>query len=101
VTEPHTTRTPPIQAKKSMREGHVSISVRLKSGWSGDRVKLEGGTELTVAEARGLAHALLAKADDADAKVAEKAAKEASRKKWSDREVAAGRMKIISFGGRP
>lgn len=92
------TKSPPIQAKKSMREGCVAISVRMKSSWIGDHIKLEGTTDLTAAQARDLAQSLHALADDADAKVAAKAAKAASRKKWQDREVAAGRMKIISFG---
>lgn len=88
-----------ISAKKSYKEGHVSVRVELKSrGWGGPSVNIQGTTDLSSAQARELAKALLAEADRADAKVAAKAASEARRKKWRDREVAAGRMKIIQLG---
>lgn len=91
-----------ISAKKSYKDGHVSVRVSLKGGYS---LKAEGTTELTSDQARELAKALLAEADRADAKVASKEASDARRKKWRDREIAAGRMKIISpnqfFGKSP
>ncbi len=93
-----------ISVKKSYKDGHVSVRVALKGrGWPGDSVKVEGDTDITSAQARGLAAALVAEADRADAKVAAKEAAEARRKKWHDREVAAGRIKVISaqsFFGR-
>lgn len=87
-----------ITAKKSFKDGHVRVRVILQSGWHGDHVKLEGTTDLTSAQARELAASLIAEADRADAKVAAKAASDERRKKWRDREVAAGRMKIVSLG---
>jgi hypothetical protein len=87
-----------ISAKKSYKDGHVSLRVTLKaSGWRRDSVKVEGNTELSSEQARELAKALLDEAERADAKVAAKAASDARRKKWRDREIASGRMKIISL----
>ena len=74
------------------------MRVALQSGWYGDHIKLEGTTDLTSAEARDLAASLVAEADRADAKVAAKTASDERRKKWRDREVAAGRLKIVSLG---
>ena len=94
-----------ISAKKSYKEGHVSVRVCLNArGWQSDNIKLEGSTDITSAQARDLAKSLIAEADRTDAKVEAKAASEARRKKWRDREVAAGRMKIMSIGeifGKP
>lgn len=88
-----------ISAKKSDKEGHVSVRIDLKShGWQSASVNVQGTTDLSSEQARELAKALIVEADRADAKVAAKAASEARRKKWRDREVAAGRMKIVELG---
>ncbi len=87
-----------IGAKKSHKDGHVSVRVVLKArGWQSDSIEVKGGTDLTTEEARELAAALLAEAERADAKVAAKAASDERRKKWRDREVAAGRLKVMSL----
>lgn len=88
-----------ISVKKSYKDGHVAVRVILKaSGWKSDSIKVDGGADLSSAEARELARSLIAEADRTDAKVAAKAASEARRKKWRDREVAAGRLKIVELG---
>ena len=85
----------PFLAKKSYSDGHVAVSVTLKaSGW-GDRVQVTGGADMTTEQARVLAQALVALADEADAKVARKAAEKERRQKWRDREIAAGRMVVF------
>lgn len=84
-----------ISAKKSYKDGHVSVRVRLKGGYS---LKVEGDADLTSAQARDLAKALIAEADRADAKVAAKEASDERRKKWRDREIAAGRIKVLDAG---
>lgn len=84
-----------ISAKRSYKEGCVSVRFSLKGGYN---LKAEGATDLTTVQARELAKALLAEADRADAKVAAKEASGARRKKWRDREIAAGRLKVISVG---
>lgn len=87
-----------ITAKKSYKDGHVSVRVILNSsGWKSDSVKIQGATDLSCTEARELAHSLIAEADKADAKMAAKAASEKRRKDWRDREIAAGRMKVINL----
>ena len=57
---------------------------------------LKGRADISTADARILAASLIAIADEADAKVAKAQAAEARRQKWRDREVAAGRIKIMS-----
>ena len=86
----------PITVRKSLPDGRISLSMRLKaSGWSGVSVKIDGNVVLTTAQARMLARELIAAADHADAKVAAKAAAEQRRQKWREREVASGRMVIL------
>lgn len=89
-------RTAPIIAKKSYKDGHVALAIRLRSGGWGDSVKIEGSAELTSEQARALAHSLTELADASDAKVAAKAASEDRRRKWRYREIAAGRMVQMS-----
>lgn len=87
-----------IVAKKSYKEGHVSVRIDLKSqGWQSASVNVQATTDLSSVQARELAKSLLAEADRTDAKVAAKAASEGRRKKWRDREVAAGRLKIVKL----
>jgi hypothetical protein len=85
--------------KKSYKDGHVSVGVRLKSrGWHTGHasIRLEGSADITSAQARELATALTLCADKADAKVAAKRKHEENRKKWREREVAAGRMIVMN-----
>lgn len=79
--------------KKSYRDGHVGLrfSVKLNS------VKIDGWSDLSTTNARDLAKALIEEADRADAKVADKKASDERRQKYRDREIAAGRMKIIQL----
>lgn len=85
--------------KKSYREGHVGLRFSVKaSGRDGDSIRIEGGADLSTAAARDLARALIKEADRADAKVAAKKASDERRQKWRDREVAAGRIKVMSLG---
>jgi hypothetical protein len=84
--------------KKSYRDGHVGLRFSIKaSGRHGDTLRIEGGCDLSTEAARELARALIEEAERADAKVATKKASDERRKKWRDREVAAGRMKIIGL----
>lgn len=86
----------PLVAKKSFADGCVQVGIKLKaSGWGHDHVRLVASTELTTTQARDLAAALVALADEADARVARRAAAEERRKKWRDREIAAGRMRVF------
>jgi hypothetical protein len=76
------------------RDGHVSVRVVLKA----NGLKAEGSTDLTSAQAQELAQSLIDEADRADSKAAARAAAKERREKWREREIAAGRMKIISLG---
>ncbi|WP_088255182.1 hypothetical protein [Fimbriiglobus ruber] len=89
----------PVTAKKSYKEGHVALGISLKCrGWNSDSARIEGGADITSAQARELAVALVQWADKADAKVAAKAESEERRHKWREREIAAGRMKVLKLG---
>lgn len=84
--------------KKSYKDGHVGLRFSLKaSGWHGDSIRIEGGADLSTAAARALAVALVEEADRVDAKVRAKVASDDRRQKYRDREIAAGRMKVISL----
>jgi hypothetical protein len=90
--------TSPVTAKKSHKDGHIALAVRLKCrGWNSDHAKIEDGTDITAAQARELASSLIEQADKADAKVAAKAAHEERRRKWREREIAAGRIQVVKY----
>jgi hypothetical protein len=100
MTQPDTSirreKAAPVIAKKSYKEGHVALGISLKCrGWNSDSAKVEGGADITSEAARRLAAELMRRADEADAKVDAKAAHEERRKKWREREIAAGRMKAM------
>lgn len=87
-----------FRIKKSYRDGNVGLSFSVKaSGWHGASIRIDGSTDLSTAEARGLAEALIKEADRADAKVEAKKASDERRQKWREREIAAGRMKVMSL----
>lgn len=87
-----------FSVKRSCRDGHVCIRVSMTArGWYGDNLKIEGGSDLTSAEARDLAAVLLQAADRVDAKAAAKKAADERRRKWRDREIKAGRIKVIGL----
>jgi hypothetical protein len=74
----------PITVKRSYKDGCVSVSITLKTRNFGDslRVRVEGSTDLTIDQARALAHGLIFEADKADEKVKAKAASDERRQKW-------------------
>ncbi len=82
---------------KSYKDGHVGLRASMKGDGRGDSIKMDAGTDLSSIRARDLAQALIEEANRADAKVATKKASDERRQKYRDREVAAGRMKIIQF----
>jgi hypothetical protein len=88
----------PVKASKSYRDGCVKLRVSAKSGgYGGPSIASSIDLDLKAEDAKALCQELLAEVERAEAKVAAKAAAEDRRKKWRDREIAAGRMKIISF----
>ena len=90
--------TSPVIAKKSYKDGHVALAVRLNCrGWNSDDAKIEGGTDITAAQARELASSLIEQADKADAKVVAKAAHEERRRKWRERKIAAGCIEVVKY----
>lgn len=88
----------PVRVKKGYSAGSVGVSMRVNCWNNGSSVRVEASTVLTTAQARALSQSLIEAADKEDVMVFAKAAAEERRKKWRDREVAAGRMKIFSAG---
>lgn len=86
----------PAKVTKSYREGHVSLTVEASNYGGGSSVISKVQVDLPLADARVLHADLGQKIADADAKVSAKLAAEERRQKWRDREVAAGRFKIMS-----
>ena len=96
-------RNPPFAVKRAYGDGSVRVAVTLSASHIGEHVAIQGAGEIDTAEARALAAALIAEADRVDAATAKKAAAEARREAYRQREIAAGRMKVMSpaefFGG--
>lgn len=89
-----------ITVVQSHSLGQITLRITLRAaGYNGDSIAIQGSTTLSTVDARSLAESLVAFAEAADAKVAKKTAEEDRRKKWRDREIAAGRMKIMSWRG--
>lgn len=96
----------PFTVVKSYQDGRVGLRVALRSSdWQGPSITMQATATITTTEARELAAALIQQADAEDAKLLKKEAAEARRRKWRDREVAAGRIKVMStadfFARRP
>lgn len=89
--------TAPVEARKSNAARRVSLTLRVDSGWGfGHRkVAVLGYVDVTTDQARAIADQLIQQADAADARAAARAAQEARRKAWRDREIAAGRMIVL------
>jgi len=83
----------PLEAKRSYKAGCVNVRINLRSHH--DSTKIEATATLTTEQARALASSLIGLADMEDAKVKAKSAAEARRKAWRDREIAAGRLKVM------
>ena len=87
-----------ITVKRAYSDGLVSISVRLSgSGYRSDSINVMGSTDISIPVARSLAADLIRLADEADVKAEKKRAADERRKKWREREIAAGRMQVVSF----
>ena len=93
--------------KRSFFDRKVAVGVNLGArGWGATgTIKITASCDLSTDEARALAKQLVEAADVADAKAQKKEDAKARRKKWADREVAAGRMVRMSiadvFGSAP
>ncbi len=94
-----TKKKPVIFAKKSYKDGHVAVELNMKCGGYNDRATIKGHTDIPTELARDIARTLIECADKADAKMVEKLAANERRKKYQDREIAAGRMVVMNFQG--
>ncbi len=86
-----------INVTKSWRDGCVGVRAKASaSTMLGASIKSEITLDLSVAGVRKLIAELSAAADAEETKVAKKQAADQRRQAWRDREVAAGRMKVLS-----
>lgn len=86
-----------IKVTKSWRDGCVGVRAKASaSDMRGASVKAEVALELPIEAARRLIAELSVAVDAEEVKVAKKWAAEERRQAWHDREVAAGRMKLLS-----
>jgi hypothetical protein len=97
--------SPPFTVTKSNKAGHIGLRVAMRAGgWTGASIAVQASANLSTTDARELAAALIRQADAEDAKVEKKQAHEVRRRKWKDREIAAGRIRILTprefLGGR-
>jgi hypothetical protein len=84
---------------KSYKDGHVKVRMDASAhNWfGGNSVSASISVDIDLETARALQTELGAAIEKEAAKMESKRTAEERRKKWRDREVAAGRRKIISF----
>lgn len=89
----------PVKVSKSYRDGCVKLRVSAKASgvYGGPSITSSVDLDLKAEDARAFCQELLAEVEKAEAKVAAKNAAEDRRKKWREREIAAGRLKVISL----
>lgn len=85
------------KVQKSYQDGHVKLRVDASASRRGHDVTVSAAVDLDLEAARWLAATLMVAVEKEEAKIKAHHDREARRKAWRDREVAAGRMKIISL----
>lgn len=85
------------KVQKSYQDGHVKLRVEASAHNRHQEASATVAVDLDMEAARNLAANLLLAVEKEEAKIKAKQDREARRKAWRDREVAAGRLKIISF----
>jgi hypothetical protein len=76
----------------------INLMVKASPCERGESVKVEAKVSVSTEKARQIAAELISLAVEIDAKIAKEKAAEERRQKWREREIAAGRMKSMSFG---
>lgn len=91
-------KQPPFVARRSSRDGNIAVTAKLTCrNWPNvGSIRMEASADLTIAQARELAAALVALAEKEEAKMAAKEAQGERRRKWREREIAAGRMRVFT-----
>lgn len=87
-----------VKVSKSFKDGHVALRVEAGAhSWGGgETVSASVSVDLDLATAKALQIAMGEAIEKEAAKVAAKQAYETRRKKWRDREIAAGRMQVFT-----
>lgn len=90
-------KVPMARVMKSYQDGHIKLRVDASASRRGHDVSASAAVDLDIETAIKLHAELWLAIEKERAKVKAQEDREARRKAWRDREVAAGRMKIISF----
>lgn len=87
----------PLSVRRSYCDGKVGVRMELSVLGSYGRGLSKSllSADISVEDARAIAAALLAEATLVEGKEQKKALHEERRRKWRDREIAAGRMVVI------
>jgi len=88
---------PKADVLKSFREGHVKLRLSANSYGGGVDVAATVAVDLTLEAASALAAKLEVFVQNETAKVQARADHEARRKAWREREIAAGRIKVMPY----
>lgn len=85
------------KVQKSYQDGHIKLRVDASASRRGHAISVSAAVDLDLEAARNLSANLLLAVEKAEAKIKAHQDREARRKAWRDREVAAGRITIISL----
>jgi hypothetical protein len=83
------------KVQKSYQDGHIKLRVDASASRRGHDVSVSAAVDLDLEAARWLSASLLVAVEKEEAKIKAHQEREARRKAWRDREVAAGRIKIL------
>lgn len=87
-----------VKALKSGRKGHIKIRIIGRSyGWQSDDISATIAVDLDLETARAFHADIGAAIEKETAKVEAHQKREARRKAWREREIAAGRMRVITL----
>lgn len=88
---------PVVKATRSSREGHVHLMAKASAYHFGQSVSSSVSIDLDIEAARAFRLELETAIAKAEEKITSKVERDARRKKWRDREIASGRMKIMAW----
>lgn len=87
------------KVQKSYQDGHIKLRVDASASRRGQDVTASAAVDLDMEAARNLAANIMIAVEKEEAKVKAHQEREARRKAWRDREIAAGRLQVVSLTG--
>ena len=87
-----------LTMKRSYRDGMIGVGVFSKANeYGSDTIRIDATLDVDISDARAFAAALVAEADRLEDVAAKRAAAKDRRMKWREREIAAGRIRLMSI----